>query len=332
MNRWIIALSLLMVSCGQSPGTPASVVSNTAEPYDNPPSYPSANSQHDDGFGYSIAVSKDGRTLAVGSPGESSIATGIDGNQADNSAESAGAVYLFASHVLGSEHQAYIKASNTEAYDFFGQSITLSADGDTLAVGAPGEGDGSGAVYLFTRTNGTWSQQAYVKASNPGNRYGFGQSVTLSADGSTLAVGSPGETQGAGAVYLFTRGASGWSQQSMMVASNTKAYDVFGRSVSLSSDGTRLAVGAIGKDDSAGAVYLFAKSNAGWSQMAYMKPANSMRSDNFGQSVVMGDGGIVTVGAMGEGTYGLGTGAAYLFACNGSQQGYLKPSNPGVVL
>ena len=103
--------------------------------------------------------------------------------------------------------QAYVKASNSEGGDLFGGSVALS--GDTLAVGAIGEdscADGiggdetnndcsaglgpfsTGAVYVFTRTGGVWSQQAYVKASNSEGLDGFGHSVALSGD--TLAVGA----------------------------------------------------------------------------------------------------------------------------------------------
>ena len=111
--------------------------------------------------------------------------------------------------------QAYLKASNTGASDLFGLSVALS--GDTLAVGAYFEGsaatgiDGnqadnsavsSGAVYVFTRTGGVWSQQAYLKASNTGgiDQFGlggdqFGYSVALSGD--TLAVGARNEASAA---------------------------------------------------------------------------------------------------------------------------------------
>ncbi|MCP5012595.1 MAG: hypothetical protein GY942_21665 [Aestuariibacter sp.] len=101
--------------------------------------------------------------------------------------------------------QAYAKASNTGNEDFFGRSVALY--GDTLAVGASNEdsnGTGvnsdsltnndandSGAVYVFTRNENTWSQQAFVKASNTGEHDLFGQSVALYGD--TLAVGASGE-------------------------------------------------------------------------------------------------------------------------------------------
>src|SRR5262245_24489491 len=107
---------------------------------------------------------------------------------------------------------AYVKASNTGAGDQFGSSVALSADGSTLAVGAwledsvaagigGNQADNSapaaGAVYLFTRSGTTWSQQAYVKASNTGANDWFGSSVALSADGSTLAVGASREDSAA---------------------------------------------------------------------------------------------------------------------------------------
>ena len=157
-----------------------------------------------DSFGSSVALSGD--TLVVGAPFESSNATGVNGNQDDNSATDSGAVYVFTRDAGGTwTQQAYLKASNTGRGDWFGHSVALS--GDTLAVGANRESsnatgvDGnqgnnsasnSGAVYLFTRdAGGTWTQQAYLKASNTDGFDQFGYSVALS--GSTLAVGAIGE-------------------------------------------------------------------------------------------------------------------------------------------
>ena len=158
-----------------------------------------------DAFGQSIAASADGNTLVVEARGEASNATGINGNQADNSAINAGAVYIFTRDSTGNVTQTYVKSSNTEAGDFFGSAVALSSDGNTLAVGAIGEDSNAtcingnqadnsttfaGAVYIFIRNGSIWSQQAYVKASNTGRGDQFGTAVTLSADGSTLAVGA----------------------------------------------------------------------------------------------------------------------------------------------
>ncbi|MBZ5709398.1 FG-GAP repeat protein [Nannocystis pusilla] len=198
--------------------------------------------------------------------------------------------------------QAYVKASNTEQNDFFGQSVALSADGHTLAVGASGEsscatgvgGDqtddacsAAGAVYVFTRTEGVWFQRAYVKASNPGGGDEFGQSVALSADGHTLAVGALQEASNAtgidgeqaddsllaaGAAYAFVRTEDVWAQRAYVKPKNSGTYGLFGRSLALSADANTLAVGAEGEDSgavgvggdhtnlsaiSAGAVYLY---------------------------------------------------------------------------
>ncbi len=183
-----------------------------------------------DQFGYSVALSSDGNTLAVGAIGEGSNATGINGDDSDNNLFSSGAVYVFTRSTTWIQ-EAYIKASDINSGDFFGYSVALSNDGNTLAVGAINEdsnatginGDdsnssagASGAVYVFTRS-GTWMQQAYIKASNTGSSDVFGQSIALSDNGSTLAIGAYFEDSNAtgingnennnstnsGAVYVF---------------------------------------------------------------------------------------------------------------------------------
>ncbi len=262
-----------------------------------------SNTEANDHFGGAgVALSGDGNTLAVGAWTEASNATGINGNQADDSVTWAGAVYVFTRAGGVWSQQAYIKASNTGAQDMFGVSVALSSDGNTLGVGAYGESsnatgiDGNqadnsmakaGAVYVFTRAGGAWSQQAYIKASNTGQSDWFGQSVALSGDGNTLAVGAVDEASnatgingnqadnsasGSGAVYVFTRAGSAWSQQAYVKASNTGANDFFGHPLALSGDGNTLAVGgpleasnatgingnqADNSAQNAGAVYLY---------------------------------------------------------------------------
>jgi hypothetical protein len=234
-----------------------------------------------DRFGGAVAVSGDGNTLVVGAAGEDSNGTGVNGAaQGDNSALEAGAVYVYTrdTNDIWSQ-QAYVKASNTEDVDLFGGAVAVSSDGDTLVVGATGEDsnatgiDGlsnnsalnAGAVYVYTRTSNVWTQQAYVKASNTETGDGFGGAVAVSSDGNTLVVGATGEdsnatgidgAQGAGAldagaVYVYTRNAVVWTQQSYVKASNTESADGFGGAVSVSSDGDTLALGATGEDSSA---------------------------------------------------------------------------------
>lgn len=348
-----------------------------------------SNTGADDIFGITVAISADGDTLAIGAIGEDGDAAGIDGDQSDSAILDAGAVYVFVREDGVWAQQAYVKASNPGSGDYFGQSIRLSADGNTMAVGAATEDSGatgvngdqtgdatmdSGAVYVFTRVGPTWSQQAYLKASNPGWGHSFGGSLALSRDGDTLAVGAGGETSratgidgdqtdnsalNAGAVYVFMREGGAWAQQAYVKASNTEAGDAFG-SVSLSGDGDTMAVGAGGEDSVAagingdqvdnsapgsGAVYVFTRTGEAWAQEAYLKAANSGGGDGFAGTVLSADGNTLAVRAFREDSAAAGvdgdqadesspdSGAVYVFtreAATWSQQAYLKASNPDV--
>ena len=276
--------------------------------------------------------------------------------------------------------QAYLKASNTEAGDRFGDAVSLSGDTlvvgalfeDSNATGANGDGtdnsaSGSGAAYVFTRSGGVWSQQAYLKASNTEAGDRFGGAVSLSGD--TLVVGAVVEDSNAtgvngdetdnsasdsGAVYVFTRSGTTWSQQAYLKASNTGAGDLFGDVVSLSGD--TLVVGAVAEDSNAigvngdgtdnstldsGAAYIFTRSGTTWSQQAYLKASNTEALDYFGDFVSL-SGDTLVVGAHGEDSNAIGvngsqadnsasgSGAAYVFTRSGgvwNQQAYLKASN-----
>src|SRR5688572_11212851 len=239
-------------------------------------------------IGNAIAISADGNTMAVGAPHESSAARGINGDAADNSLYASGAVYVFVRRGGAWVQQAYVKASNAGQSDLFGMNVALNADGNTLAVAAPWESSAAtgvngnqnddslpqaGAAYVFTRSGESWSQQAYIKASNTGRRPAagelladgdqFGFSITLSGDGNTMAVGATTEdsaatgingdasndaAQSAGAVYVFSRDANSWTQQAYLKGSNTEAGDLFGYHVSLSTNGNTLAVAGYDED------------------------------------------------------------------------------------
>ena len=339
-------------------------------------------------FGSAIAFSADGNTLAVGAQNESSNATGVGGNAHDVSANASGAVFIFR-YVAGAWAQtAYIKASNTRAQAQFGASLALSADGNTLAVGAPGEtsnatgvnGDqsntsvtGAGAVYVF-RYAGSWSQQAYVKSSNTAASQYFGTAMSLSADGNLLAVGARFETGTStgingdesisaghfvGAVYVLRYAAGAWTQEAYVKPSHIHISAFFGISVALSADGNTLAVGAISESScvagingdqtdtscpSSGATYLFRHASGHWSQQAYIKSSVPVWDDEFGYSVALsGDGNTLAVGAVHESTGATGinatpvttavhAGAAYVFRYAGSswsQEAFVKASNTG---
>ncbi len=368
---------------------------------DEPSTYLKAsNTDLRDWFGYSVAISGD--TIVVGAHGEDSNATGVNGNQNDNSAEGAGAAYVFARDNLGNwQQEAYLKASNTEGSnnddlffkgDSFGVSVAIS--GDTIVVGAPYEdsnatgvngnqndnsAENAGAAYVFARdSQGNWQQQAYLKASNTDGLIGsyyvgdlFGDTVAISGD--TIVVGAPGEDSnatgvdgdqsdnsayGAGAVYVFVRNSqNGWQQQAYLKASNTDAEDEFGSSVAISDD--TIVVGAPFEDSNAtgvdgdqsdnsaydaGAAYVFVRNSQGvWQQQAYLKASNTDAEDSFGYHQIAISGDTIVVGAPWEDSNATGVngnqndnsapdaGAAYVFARDSQgiwqQQAYLKASN-----
>jgi len=333
-----------------------------------------SNAGSNDNFGYSVSLSSDGNTLAVGSIYEDGSSAGINGTDND-SMTNTGAVYIYTRSGTVWSQQAYVKASNPTVHDYFGHSVSVSSDGNTLAVGAWSE-DGSsagingadndsmlsaGAAYVFTRSVSTWTQQAYVKASYPSASDYFGRSVSISSDGNMLAVGSVGEDgisaginngadndllSNAGAVYVFTRSDSTWSQQAYVKANVPIEGVGLGSSLSVSSDGNTLVVGAVNEYRS-GAVYVFTRTSPTvvrpWVQQAYVKASNPFGSDHFGYSVsVSSDGNTLAVGAYSEDGSSAGingmdnyfmtnTGAVYIYIRSGTtwtQQAYVKASNP----
>jgi hypothetical protein len=190
-----------------------------------------------DGFGVAVAIFGD--TVVIGAPAEASAATGVNGDESDDSAPEAGAAYVFERIGETWEQTAYLKASNTNAGDHFGFAVAIH--GDTIAIGAEREdsGDGSnesdnsaidaGAVYIFERTGDTWVPAQYLKASNVAAGYFFGANLTMSD--TTLGVGSPGESsiggEDSGAAYVFTRMAGSWVQTNFYKAFNADAGSSF---------------------------------------------------------------------------------------------------------
>lgn len=342
-----------------------------------------------DYFGISLSLSGDGNTMAVGAIFEDSASTGINGIESDNSKSQSGAVYVFVLNNGNWSQEAYIKPTYTDYSDYFGYFVSLNSDGSTLAIGTMNEdsaatginGNGndnlatnSGAVYIYEKTDGNWAQQAYIKASNAEENDEFGP-LSLSGDGSTLAVGASLEDSNAtgidgletdnsksnaGAVYVFSRINNVWSQQAYIKASNTDSLDRFGTTVSLSNDGSVLAVGAPYEDSSAtgvngidgdntvvnsGAVYVFRLSDSVWSQDAYIKSYNTDENDRFASHVnLSGDALTLAVGSFREDSSSSGidgdssdnsetdSGAIYIYTFdsdNWSYQAYIKASNSG---
>ena len=292
-----------------------------------------SNTQAEDRFGYSVAISNDGNTLAVAAIWEGSNTTVINGDETNDLALKSGAVYVYIRTGSTWMQQAYIKAFNAEASDEFGLSIALNGDGSTLAIGAHREDsaaiiiDGdetdnmaqdSGSVYVYARSGVTWSHQAYIKSSNTSTGDFLGYVVTLSSTGDTLLA----STYNTGDVYVFTRSGTTWLQQDNITAPFPSSLERFGASTSVSANGSTIAIGATGESSissgingdetndsltNSGAVYIYELNVNVWEKQAFIKAMNPDQNDGFGASVtISSDGNILAVGAPAEDSLSIG--------------------------
>ena len=187
--------------------------------------------------GTSVAVSADGSTAIVGGPGDNN---------------DTGAAWVFIQNNGAWTQQQKLVGSNSMSMDEVvqGTSVALSADGNTAIVGGPRDNSGIGAAWVFTRTNGAWTeQQKLVGSGVTGSYANQGTSVALSADGNIAIVGGPLDNsnnagQGIGAAWVFTQSNGTWTEQQKLVGDSvTGSYANQGTSVALSTDGSTAVVG-----------------------------------------------------------------------------------------
>ena len=208
-----------------------------------------------------------------------------------------------------------------------GDSVALSADGNTLAFGGHTDngvvGGGIGAVWVFTRSGSIWTQQAKLVGTGYSVQPDEGWTIALSADGNTLLVGT-GNYQGGGA-WVFARNGSTWTQQGSALAPSdaSGATPAFGTAVALSSDGNTAVVGGPGDNDAAGAAWVFTRSGSTWAQQgSKLVASDESGNGGFGSSVALN--GTSTTAIIGGWNDNSATGAAWIFNQSGgvwSQQG-----------
>jgi IPT/TIG domain/FG-GAP repeat len=226
-----------------------------------------------------------------------------------------------------------------------GVSVALSADGDTALVGAPGDDDGAGAAWVFTRSGATWTQAPKLTAGEAAGdsaieceleepveeeatECGFGRSVALSGDGDTALVGGPGANGNLGAAWVFVRSGEGWTLQGPPLTGGAESLKGhFGRSVALSADGDTALIGAPGDAGYKGAAWVFTRAGTSWSEQAKLTAGEGGVAD-FGLSVALsGDGTRALIGAPASSG---GVGAAWVFssseAVSWTQQSKLQAS------
>jgi hypothetical protein len=259
-------------------------------------------------FGTSVGLSANGNTLLVGARG----------NAYSAGPAPAGTAYVFTRSGSTWSQQQKLTASDGALGDYFGTSASLSADGLTAVIGAPGKSSSTGATYVFTVSGGVWSQQAELTAGDAATNDSFGTSVAVNSDGTTALVGASGKNNGLGAYtgagYAFVLSGGVWSQQAKLSAANGAPGDAFGAHLALSSNGSIAVLSAPGKLNNAGSIYEFTRAGSVWGQAAEQTSDTDTDGDTVGSSVSMnGAGSMMLAGAEGVIKF---TGAAYVFTAD----------------
>jgi len=247
-------------------------------------------SEENGNFGGAVAISRDGNTALVGNPG------GVTGGTPSSSA-----VWVFAKSGSTWTLQAKLESSESTLSGgavcerFFGWSLALSSDGDTAVVGNPCGAETNGQAFVFTRTGTTWAQQGpqlspigEVAVQSGVRHLGgqFGSSVAVSADGNTALVGGQADNGNEGAVWVFTRSGSIWTQQGEKLTAGSGAE--LGASVALSGNGDLALLGGPHESDGEGAAWVFTRSAGVWSQQA--GPLTGAGEVHEGDAVAFGTG------------------------------------------
>jgi streptogramin lyase len=259
--------------------------------------------------GVAVAISADGSTAIVG---------GADDNNS-------GAAWVYTrTNGVWSQQGAKLVGTGASGPSAQGSAVALSGDGNTALIGAPDDNSYAGAAWVFTRTNGLWSQNGAKLVGSGGVGASWqGSSVALSFDGMTAAIGALNDSPTTGAVWVFTNTGGAWTQQgAKLVPTGGIGGPVLGSAVSLSADGNTLLAGGFNDNTGVGAAWIFTRSGGVWTQQAKLVGAGGIGEQRQGLSVSLSSDGNTAIvgGPLDNGSVG----AVWIFTwTNGvwSQQG-----------
>jgi hypothetical protein len=252
--------------------------------------------------GYSVALSADGNTALVSAPLDSGLG---------------GAAWVYTrSNGVWSQQGSKLVGTGAAGRAFQGLSAALSADGNTALVGADYDDGGVGAAWVYTRTNGVWSQQgSKLVGTGAVGTSAQGVSVALSADGNTAIVGGRDDrgVAGIGAAWVYTRTNGVWAQQgSKLVGTGAVGSSLQGRSIALSADGNTALVGGVADNGYVGAAWVYTRTNGVWEQQgSKLVGTGAVGTSYQGVSVALSaDGNTAIVGGYVDNG---GVGAAWVY-------------------
>lgn len=216
------------------------------------------------------------------------------------------------------QEQAKLLASDGETNDRLGLSVAM--DGDYAIVAAANDDGVKGAAYIFKRTGTTWTEEAKLTASDGAPWDGFGFCATIGGDYAFVGAGQNDNDNGvdAGAVYIFKRSGTTWTEEQKLLASDGASYDYFGFHVSI--DGDRAIIGADRDDDNGegcGAAYIFKNDGTSWTEEAKLTASDGADWDIYGCCDINGDYAIVGANRD-DNSNGVDAGSAYIYKRTGT--------------
>ncbi len=256
-------------------------------------------------FGRAVALSADGDEALIGAP-------------LANSAQ--GAAWIFTRNGSTFTPSAELTSPEPASFGHFGRSVSLSDNGETALVGAPGELKNGGRAWVFTGTGSTWAVGAPLVGAGEQGAGRLGRSVALSGDGEVALVGAPVDDELAGAAWVFQRSGVTWSEQgSKLTGGSASAEARFGHSVALNEEGSVALVGANDYKSGEGAVWTFARSGGEWSEQTPKLEGATEGSEEFGNSVALSASGNSAI--VGAPNYQDQRGTAWAYARTGTAWG-----------
>jgi FG-GAP repeat len=261
-------------------------------------------------FGFRVALSSEGATTLIG---------GYNDNT------SVGAAWVFTPSELTQQGAKLTGKEETGKGEFGSFSVALSSDGNTALIGGRKDNEGLGAAWVFTRSEGLWTQQgAKLTGKEETGKGEFGYSVALSSDGNTALIGGWKDNEGLGAAWVFTRSEGLWTQQGPKITGKEGAgNEVFGSGVALSSDGNTAPIGGEFDGNATGAAWVFTLSGGKWTQQgAKITGKEEVGLGEFGSGVALSSDGNTAL--IGGGKDNKAVGAAWVFTLSGgkwTQQG-----------
>jgi hypothetical protein len=256
-------------------------------------------------FGYSVALSADGKTALIGGPYDAATPA-----HAAATETGFGAVWVFTRSEAGTWTQQGPKLTGLKLAGVqeqigkgdFGASVALASDGNTALIGGWTDNHFKGAAWVFTRAGSTWTPQAKLTGGGESGEGEFGEAVALSADGNTALMGGPGDTSFNGAAWVFTRAGTTWSQDGeKLTGRGGEGRSNFGLAVALSAEGNTALIGGPYNGppgQETGAAWVFTRSGSEWNQQGEKLTGHCAESGGrFGESVALSrEGNLALIG------------------------------------